>query len=138
MRDGRLRAPCRMVAVLAVAFAACGGVEQTPIVDLLQLFPFTSAGQTVELIDFGTPAADALLRAGWSTAATLPGGVSGAWAIARRATVQFTIAAPADGRLVMRCGLLADGAPRLALLNVSLNGHRLGLVRIDPTLAERP
>jgi len=105
-------------------------------VDLLRIFPFTDAGQTVELIDLGTPQADALLRAGWSAPATLPGGASGAWAIARQATVQFVIARPADGSLVVRCGLLGEHAPRAALLTVGLNGWRLGLVRVGPTLAE--
>ena len=83
----------RVLGALLV-LAACGGGDRSRTVDLLELFPYTDAGQTTARIDFGTPAADAFLRQGWSAATTLPGGASGAWAIARRATVQLAIAHP--------------------------------------------
>jgi hypothetical protein len=104
--------------------------------DLLALFPFTDAGLSADTIDLGTPAADAHLRGGWSAAGTLPTGETGAWAIARRATIQIAIAEPRDGRLVVRAGLLANEEGRAVALNVSLNGRRLGLVRVGSGLAE--
>ncbi len=105
-------------------------------VDLLALFPFTEAGQTVDAIDLGTPAADAHLRAGWSRPERLPSGDSGAWAVARRATVQLAVAEPRDGRLVVRAGLLAPGELRALVVTVSVNGRRAGLLRLRPGLLE--
>src|SRR3954462_6542667 len=102
----------RLLPGALLLLAACGGGERTPIVDLLQVFPYTDAGQTTARLDFGTPDAEAFLRQGWSAAATLPGGDSGAWALARRATVQVAIAEPHEAQLVVRAGLLADGAPQ--------------------------
>src|SRR5262245_52600674 len=92
-------------------FAACDRGERTTAVDLLQVFPYTDAGQTTARIAFGTPTAEAFLRQGWS-AATLAGGESVAWALARRATVQLAIAQPHDAQLVVRAGLVADLSAR--------------------------
>jgi arylsulfatase A-like enzyme len=88
------------------------------------------------MIDLGTPAADAHLRAGWSRPERLPSGETGAWAVARRATVQLAIGDPRDGRLVVRAGLFAPGELGAVVLTVSLNGRRAGLLRLRSGLAE--
>jgi hypothetical protein len=55
--------------LLAVALLAAGcakGASSYVAVDLLALFPFTDAGQSVAAIDLGSAAAAAHVRDGWS------------------------------------------------------------------------
>lgn len=126
-------------ACLALAcLYACRGRrgDERRAVDLLALFPFTEAGQTVDRIEPGTVQSTAHLRGGWSAPGPLPTGEPGVWAVSRRATVQLVIANPANGRLLVRCGLLGSGAPPLSLLTVNLNGRRAGMFRVTRELAE--
>ena len=113
----------------------CKSAPPVSVVDLVERFRFTDAGQAVSLIDLGTPDAETHLRDGWSVPGLLPSGESVAWAVARRARVQFAIDEPFDGRLLVHCTLAAPDAPRAVAVTVTLNGHRLGVLRVQRELA---
>src|SRR5690349_15098960 len=105
----------RSAPAIALVAGALTCAREPAAVDLLALFPFTDAGQLTDVIDLGTPAADAHLRGGWSAPETLASGESAAWTVARRASVQLALSEPRDRRLVVRCGLPAPEAPRIAV-----------------------
>lgn len=126
------------VAVGVCAVIACGRapVALDTAADLLALFPFTDAGLAVEDVDLGSPEAERVVLEGWSPAAPWPDGSSVAWANARQSRMRLGILEPADGQLVLRCGL-SDDAPLPGLpLEVSLNHRRVGVLRIGRGLRE--
>lgn len=132
----RLVRSALLAAVVLASGAACGRSDSTAI-DLLELFPFTERGQEVQVIDIGTPASEPHLVSGWTRSETLPSGESVARATARRASVRFTIRTPADGRVVVRCGVPGVEARRAVPVLVSFNRHRVGSFRLRNELAER-
>jgi arylsulfatase A-like enzyme len=123
-------------ALAALAFVSCASPRGSEV-DLLALFPFTEHGQEVQQIDLGTPAAEPHLVVGWSEADRLPSGDSVAWAIARRATLRFTIREPTEGRMVIRCGIPGAEQRRVVPIIVSLNNRRVGAMRLRSEMAEQ-
>jgi len=104
--------------------------------DLIALFPFTEAGLAVEDVDLGTPEGDRFLLDGWSPAASWKDGASIAWATARQSRIRLGLLQPADGQLVLRCGLGDDVQLPGLPLEVSLNHRRVGVLRIERGLRE--
>jgi choline-sulfatase len=132
----------RLLVAGALLLAACArdDREQVRVVDLVARFPVTDAARERGAIDLGTPRDDLLLRAGWQPGATLDDGTSVAWAIERKASLHFTLRAPAPRRLRVQAQQSPDdvslgdrrtGTPVL----VSLNGERLAQIRFTADAA---
>jgi arylsulfatase A-like enzyme len=125
----------RVAALTALLFAACRAEPSERALDLFALFPHTTGGLAAARIELGRPGARAHLRSGWSAPVELPGGRSAALAVAPSASLQVAFGAPAEGELVVHCGVLGDDERAPASVRVSLNGSRVGTLRVDRGLA---
>ena len=126
---------CTAVAVLLLASCSSQPAKER-YADLLELFPFTLAGQQVTMIEFATPQAAAYLGKGWSAPGTLPEGEAVVWLKERKATLEFELTEPADRVMILRCAASPERPSRGQVVSVRLNRRPVRRLVLEGRMAE--